>query len=1120
MSKFTKEQLQAVEHKSGNILISASAGSGKTHTMISRLVRLVMQENVQVNQILAVTFTEKSAFDMKEKLKNALMKAQDGDKKRLYKQMALIPTCDISTLHAFCAKLIRLYFYEVGLSPDFSIADETLAKTMRGDCVDKTFKEFYDAGEDWFYTLVDRHAYARSDSLLKELVLSAYLFASSEQNPDLLLDKYQKEYKKENFDALLESYLEMLKSQVSMLEKDIFNAYTVLNGQGLSKGAEFTKSLLCDMQIVKEAKDVYVVKGHFESLGARLNFERKLTAEQEELKETVKACRDKFKKIIERFSKHLTCKDKDFSTLDNLAKDTENFVSIVKRFTEIYDAEKRDENLLDFSDLEHFTLKILKNPVIIQELRKKYKYVFVDEYQDINGVQESIINLISNDNLFMVGDVKQSIYGFRGCRPDFFANKYLAMQKNGQKVLSLNHNFRSAKRIIDMVNEVFCYSMTKDYFEREYKNNAELISGGVYPQDKMGRAMLHILEKEEKKKPEQEQPRVYNILQEIKKEVGFDDNHTASLITEIINEELGKTYYDFKNGCDRQITYSDIAILTRNKHNGYVEGVVKGIMMHGIPIVSDVKENAIDYPEIKTIINLLKLVDNFSQEIPLASTLLSPIVNFTNDDLAEIVCEFSHTDSAKNNKKWSFIHAYNYYLEKVDGRLSQKLKEFNNYIADLSFVSKFIGAEGVLNKVVEDKDIESYLFAQHNGAKKVALLNRLIYASVEGDKKLTVREFLDKIESAPENFSFADSQQEDAVNVMTIHASKGLEFPVVIVCGLERNMNLEDNSGDLLFSREHGLAFMSYDDNNRRKSETLLRAVIKEKNRINSVKEELRLFYVALTRATYSLHMVYEGELKTRKENFVGAEKFIDYIPNSVPFKVHSPSDFAFTELKSDARKIIIGQSDPKIALEMKDRFLQKYPFEEDTLLPLKLGVTTVNGEEKEQLVYLLFDEPTPDIEKGIIAHKIMEHFDFNSQLNLNEQVLKMIDNQILSSEQVKKVNLERIQKAINSGAFDEVKGTKLFREKMFLTCIDASMVTNTLSKEQIVLQGVIDLLSIAEDGAIIVDYKYSSLDKESLKKQYHKQLELYAYATKKVLNVKVKKMAIVNLFTGETVNI
>ncbi|MBE7081917.1 MAG: hypothetical protein E7372_05100 [Clostridiales bacterium] len=1121
MSKFTKEQLQAVEHESGNILISASAGSGKTHTMISRLVRLVMHQNVDVNQILAVTFTEKSAIDMKEKLKSTLMKSQDGDRKRLYKQIALIPTCDISTLHAFCARLIRHYFYEVGLSPDFSVAEDALVKTMQSECVDKTFKEFYESGEDWFYTLIDRHAVSRNDSALKQLVITAYLFANSEQNPDLILDKYKSEYQKENFENLLNKYLEMLKSQVRLLYQEVLNAYTYLTNNGLEKGIAFTKMVIADMQIVLKAKDVYVVKGSFEGCSARLSFDSKLTQEQKQVKETVDSCRKKFRKIIERYNAHLSDKESDFMAIESLSKHTEHFISVVKRFAEIYDAEKRDENVLDFADLEHFALKILRNANILDEVRKKYKYVFVDEYQDINGVQESIINLIANDNLFMVGDIKQSIYGFRGCRPDFFASKFESMQKNGQKVLSLNHNFRSAKAIIDVVNQVFCYSMTKEFFESEYKGNAELVSGGVYPQDKTGRALLHVLEKEKGRDTQKESPRVYNILQEIKKEVDFKDNHTASLITEIINEELKKTYYDFKNNCDRQITYSDIAILTRNKDNSYVQGIVKGLMMHGVPVISEVKENICDYPEIQMVINVLRLVDNFSQEIPLASTLLSPIADFTNDDLAEIVCAFSHTEDAKNNKKWSFIHAYKYYLENVTNALSSRLKEFNRYIEELTFVSKFIGAQGVLNKIIDEKDIESYLFAGHNGAKKVALLDRLVWASIDGDKKLTVQEFLDKVDNSPESFAFSDSQKEDAVSFMTIHASKGLEFPVVIVCGLEQNMKLSEKKNDVIFSREHGLAFMDFDDKNRKKKETLLRAVIKEETRTNSVKEELRLLYVALTRATYSLHMIYEGEYATRKEIFAGAEKYIDYIPNSVPYSEHFISDLGFTELKSDTRKIIIGQSDEKIISDMKDRFSKKYPFELDTTLPLKLSVTKVNNdEEKSELVHLIFDEQTPDIERGNIAHKIMEHFDFDSTLDLHAQVLKMIENKILSIGQVEKVNLQRIQNAINSGAFNDVKGTKLYREKMFLTLVDAGMVLDTLSKEQVVLQGVIDLLSIANDGAIIIDYKYSSLDNESLKKQYHKQLELYAIATKKVLNLDIKKMVIVNLFTGETVEI
>lgn len=1120
MAEFTREQKIAVENKSGNILISASAGSGKTHTMISRLVRLVVEDGVDVNQILAVTFTEKSAIDMKEKLKKALSNCK-GDKKRIYKQIALIPTCDISTLHAFCARLIRSYFFEVGLSSDFAVADEAVKKKMQFECVDKTFKEFYDKNEEWFYSFIDRHAAQRSDSALKQLVLSAYEFCISEQDPFALLDRFNFEYTKENFDLLLEQYNCDLIKEVQSLFSDLKATQLSLEKMGLTKGAELSKAVLIDMQKVLDANDVYVVKSTFESFSIRFNFDRNLTEEQEELKQTVKYCRDKFKKIIERFSKNLCDnQQEEFNQFKSVKEHTENFAKLVKRFNEIYSAEKREENLLDFNDLEHFALKILNNQTITDSLKQKYKHIFVDEYQDINGVQESILTALSNDNVFMVGDVKQSIYGFRGCKPDFFAHKFIKMQQNGQTVLTLNHNFRSAKCVIDMVNQIFNYSMTKACFGSDYKKDAQLVSGGIYPENQVGRAVLHNLGKEERKKSQEEQPRVYNVLQELNKEIEIKDNHIASLITQIINEELTKTYFDVKDNCEKKVSYGDIAILTRNRRTGYVEDLVKGLNLRDIPVVSEVSENICDFPEILMMINALKLVDCFNQNIPLASTLLSPIGEFREEDLSKIACAFSDTEDARKNKRWTFLDAYIYYAQNFNDELSERIKAFNQYISELTFTAHFVGAQGVLNRLIDQKDIESYLYAEHNGRKKIARLRRLVSATVDGDKKLTVKEFLDRVESSPDAFSFTDNQNEDAVKVMTIHASKGLEFPVVIVCGLERDMRGEDEYGEYLASRKHGFAFKYYNDQERIKKETLLRAVIKEELKRERIKEELRLFYVASTRATFSLHLTYEGEMKERKAIFDGAEKFIDYVPNTVPAILHEPTDFAFTEQKGASRKVIIGQSEDKIVEQLKKDFEFVYPYSADTHLPLKMGVTKVSQNDQEEVVHLLFDEPTPDVEKGIIAHKIMEHFDFNSTESLFIQVQKMIDNSILSKEQVEEVNLERINNAINSGAFDSIKNTKLFREKMFLTTVPAEMVLDTQSKESLVLQGVIDLLSIDSDGAIIVDYKYSSLEKESLKRQYKKQLEIYAYATNKVLGYQIKKMVLVNLFTGETVEV
>ena len=1121
MASMTKEQEKAVLFENGNILISASAGSGKTHTMIERVKRLILSGKVDVDQILAVTFTEMAAADMKEKLKKALSDSADLDRKRIYKQLSLIPTADISTLHAFCARLIRSYFFVVGLSPDFKIMDEADAKVMRLEAIDKTFKEFYDSGEGWFYNIVDRQASGRTDKALKELVLSAYSFCDSEQNPSALMDRFLLEYSSENFEKLLTTLKSELDSHLNIILSQLTNAHLLLEKSCEEKGAEFTKTIIADIEYILSVKDIYVIKKPLANFALRLSFGRKLTEEQEALKEIVKKNRDKFKKVIAKFDKSIAeNKDADLARLNSAKEHTEWFMKILKRFSVVYAHEKREENLLDFNDLEHFALQILQDETIREDIKRKYKYIFIDEYQDTNGVQESIMTLLANDNLFMVGDVKQSIYGFRGCRPEFFANKFSSMQKDGQTVLTLNHNFRSAKAVIDMVNKVFSYSMTKEFFGIDYENTSKLISGGVYPEDKTGRATLHLLEKAEKEETEEETPRVYNILEEIKKTKEEKDNHLASLVGKIIDEELGKTYYDAKDKCEKKITYSDIAILTRNKKNGYVEGLVSSLIKHGIPIQSDVKEKICDFAEIAMVINALKLVDCFSQDIPLASTLISPIGGFTEEDLADIVCAFSHTNSAKNNKGWTFLDAYNYYLESEKTDLSARLKEFNEYFENLRFVADFIGAQGVLNKLIDDKDLQSYLFAEHNGKKKVARLNRLVSATVNGGKILTVKEFLDKVNTSPESFDLVDGGEEDAVKVMTIHASKGLEFPVVIVCGLARNMNTEDESGDVLFSRTHGLAFKCFDDATRSKDETVLRGVIKEELARERVKEELRLFYVALTRATYSLHLTVEGDIESRNEVFCGADKFIDYVPNSIPTQIHTIDGLTFTELKGSTQKVIIGQVDKDIAEQMKRQFEYQYTFKEDTLLPLKSGVTAVSKNDEAEVVHLLFEEPTPDTERGIIAHKIMEYYSFDSDKDLFSQVNDMVLSNILLEEQVQKVNLNRIENAIKGGGLDCLKGYKLFREKSFLVGVPAGKIFKTESNETVVLQGVIDLLALDKDGAIIVDYKYSSLEKNSLKAQYHKQLELYAFATEKVLNKKVKRMILVNLFTGETIEI
>lgn len=1119
MPKLTDKQLEAVLHEQGNILVSASAGSGKTHTMIERVKRLILEKNIDVSEILCVTFTEKAALEMKEKLKKALSDNCEGqNKQRILSMLAQLPTADISTLHSFCVRLIRSYFFVVGVSPDFKVIDGAESNFIRNECIDKTFREFYESEQDWFYTLVDRYAQARSDAKLKEIVLSAYAFCDSEAYPENLMEKCKYFYSEQGFSSLLADYKKYIDWQLSLLREKCFDALNVFNDYDLKKAISFTQNLMADIDAILGSDDIYLIK-KYDNYSLRLDFERKLDEICAYNKDVVADCRSTFKKLIAEAGKSLTNKEKDLQKCAEQLEHTEWFLKVLRRFAQIYKQEKQEENILDFNDLEHFALQILSDEQIRKSVSKKYKYIFVDEYQDINAVQEQIIVSLENDNLFMVGDNKQSIYGFRGCRPEFFSRKFSSMRSSGQKVITLNHNFRSSGAVIDMVNRIFNYCMNEEFFGESYRKNSQLIAGAPWANNEWGRAQLHFLRNGNGRSDKAEKPRIYNLLEQLEQPDKDNTPKICSLVTDIINQELEKTYYDPKEEKHKQITYKDVVILTRSKNTKYVQDLVKGLRRHNISVNSEVEENICEYAEIQTLINALKIVDCFNQDMPLASTLKSPIGKFTNEDLFEIVRFYSHAESKK--KDWGFLDAYNYYLSNADTLLGFRLKQFDEYISKVRILSDFLGAQGTLEKLISDSGYESFLLSQKQGDAKLERVRRFVAVTYASEKRLTVREFLYKVKSSPDSFSLVGGGQENAVRVMTIHASKGLEFPVVIVCGLERNMT-DDEKEPILFSRKYGFAVLDFDDEKRTKSSTLLRGVIKNDMRVERMQEEMRLFYVATTRAMYSLHLTFENKKDIRKEKFDGAEHFLDYIPSSIPVTEHEIEDFDFIDLSLGTRKVLIGQTDEKTVQKIKDNVGFVYRYTQDTRLPLKASVTaTLKVQADEQnFTHVLFDEPSPDIERGNVAHKILECLNFNQAEKFDQQIELMISGGILTKEQIDKVNLDRIKNAIVLSNLTDLKGYSLYREKSFIAGIPAKEVEQTDSEENIVVQGIIDLLAINDKQAKIFDYKYSSLDSESLKIKYQKQLKLYALAVEKVLGVSVTDKTLINLFTGDVVRL
>ncbi|MBQ8196863.1 MAG: UvrD-helicase domain-containing protein [Clostridia bacterium] len=1113
MAKLTlkKEQIDAINHNNGNILVSASAGSGKTFVMIERLIRLIVENQTSVENVLAMTFTESAAAEMKEKLKKALCDKINEGQKELTDQLALVPTADISTIHSFCGKLIRKYFYVTGVSPDFSICDEQQSSLLKARAINGVFSSLYESGESWFYDLFDKYASKRFDTTLKEVVDTVYDFIISEENPKELLYKgletytvdghlqLKRKFKEEIIDQKVKSYI----SATQKLQEKC--------GQySLVKGVAFCDKMLDKMQDALSC-DINGLTNVALSL-LRLNFDKVEDIELIKIKESVQTVNKNFNALIKEGVEYLK---EDFNSIIDCKQTAENLAKLVLAVKESYDSLKGEENLLDFNDLEHFALATLQDETVRDDVASKYKFVFVDEYQDTNGVQEAILKLINKDNVFMVGDEKQCIYAFRGCRPEFFRTKYGVMKKDGQATVDLNYNFRSAPKILDAVNEIFNYSMTEKEYGLNYKNTQQLKAGGVYPEEAGGKVKLHFFREKGRTKAGEELPRIYDVLEEfnaLKEDKKVAD--VSSLISKIIYDELGTKYYDFKSKTYKTVTLNDIVVLDYHKKGSYVEKLVKGLVAHGIPVTSGVKQNICEYPEIDVLINALKLIDSFQQDIPLAITLKSVIGNFSEEDLAQIALKYKEIGEYDG-----FSKAYAHYLETESGELYDRLFAFNEYYKKLRSLADFYSAQDVLFKLVNDSDMETFCYAEKMGYSKVRHIRQFISLAVSGTKKYSVREFLSVIENSPEAFEVFEPIEEDTVRVMTIHASKGLEFPIVILAEAEGGISTRNLKSNVIYTREDGFALKRFDTENRTTNETLFRAYVRNKIHQNSIKEALRTFYVGTTRAKYGMHIVFSGTEDVRQSAFCDAKGYADFIPYTLPVEEHDVTDFDFIDFKQDVREVLFAETDEEFAKELKTRFAFNYPYQEETTLPLKTSVTGAVSRFNGETVYTyLEDDGSTGAERGIIAHKVMENLDFNNA-DFSAQIEKIKSTGILTEEQLSSINLERIKRVVSMGVLNDFTGT-LYREKQFIANFSASEVFNVSSSEPVLIQGVIDLLAIDGTTAKIADYKYSLLDKDSLKKKYNKQLDLYASAVEKSTGKKVVKKVLINIYSGDVITL
>lgn len=1126
---YTPDQRKAVIAEGRNVLVSASAGSGKTFVMIERVIRLIVEGKAEVGEILAVTYTTAAAEEMKQKLVKAIIAEINAgrDAARFRKALSEVPTASISTFHSFCANLIRTYFYALDVDPSVSVADENQAGELKNKALDSLFESLYETRDEDFLYLVRIMGRSRGDDSLKETVKKLYEFASSEKSAEEFLTKAAENITEKSFYKSENELYGIFAAYIKELIRIGENLASLAESYGYAVYVEYVGELLVKLKTCLNAKDF---RSLIKAAGLSVPKAPRTTSKDDEdlaaykgkLEYFKKKCKDVYDDIREASPND--DEEKDLSEYLSTARATKALCRLTIDFGKEYARLKADAAALDFADLEHFAYRLLsENPDVLSAVKQKYKYVFADEYQDVNGIQEAILSLISSDNAFMVGDVKQSIYAFRGCNPDIIAAKFERYERGEGETVSLDENFRSTDAVLSAVNKTFSPIMTKDFGGTDYKDNP-MTGSGKYPQGYGETILIEIPEAEKEKTIK---GGVYDIVDDVNAPAPKAAFAEGAVVANIVRKEAGGKVYDLKAKREREVTPKDFAVLTRNS-SGFPTEIVRHLKRNDIPVSSSAKNPVGDYPEIKLLKDLLKIIVRFADDAPLFACLKSAIGGVSEAEAAEIkraayAAITSDTgDKPAATKKPTFADCYRWYLlSGEDENIRNKLKNFDEYISKIRLLSGFENAGEILSRVLSETGLDLEILSQKNGEIRLSRVERFIAEAGSGENGLSVSKFLTRAESDDGDVSVGSSDGDDSVTVTSMHASKGLEYPIVILAGLGKRFNLDDTKKEILTDRYEGIALKFYDEESKRTKITLPRAAFKERARLNAIKEEMRVFYVAMTRAECKLYLVTSEPVEENDDftSILFANKFSDFIKTKYFDKKITADD---TEIGDgeDVREVYISKDRPALTDLIRKNLSFIYPYEEDVNLPVKRAVTSLaedatTDDDEMTEIRLPVDKTTR--ERGIAYHAFLQHADsFYEDAGVLLEKIKT--GKKLTDEQLALLSEEKLRKILLAPLFEEIRGYKFYKEQPFIAQMAANEISNTNATGDVLVQGIIDLLAVKGDKAIIVDYKYSKKSISHLKETYAYQLALYKKAVEKTLKLKVEKTILFNLNTVESI--
>ena len=1189
-NKWTNEQLSAITQKGNNILVAAAAGSGKTTVLVERIIRKIINDNVDIDKILVVTFTNAAASEMRERILTALYKQIDEDplNKRLRKQIVLLNKASICTIDAFCLDIIRNNFFEIGASSNFRIADNTELELLKQEAIEETFEELYLENDDEFNKLIELYAGYKDDENLKNIILKIHNYIQSAPFPEDWLEEQIEKFNMSNIEDF--SQTEWGKIILKNFRDEVLNSIQILESSKhqldmITELSKFSLVVADDINQLKFLEQNWDNWERAHEIANNLKFKTWPTDKKvvSNLKEETKKARDNVKKRISKavsqtFIYNTEEAVEDINAMYPILKKIKD---VTLKFMEKFSEKKSNKNIMDFSDIEHYALKILlkkdengiyQKTEVAKKYEEKFNEIAIDEYQDSNLVQEYILTSISNEkNIFMVGDVKQSIYRFRQAKPELFLDKYqkygLEPNEYGQKI-KLFKNFRSRENILDTTNLIFSDIMSADFGEIEYDESEYLNLGATYEEptenvEFAGKTELDIidLKKEENEDGEEiEEDNSSELLEKTEIEAKFVANRIQKLI------KSKYQVYDRKTGY-RDITYKDIVILLRATSNT-ANVFEKELLNLNIPVFSDQAENYLESIEIRTITSLLKIIDNPYRDIPLATVMRSIIGDFTDNELIEIRLtqnEGYFYDSLKEAKA----------SPKIDGKLKEKVINFLNKLNKWREEERYLPLNEFIQKIYEETDYYNYVRLMPNGQVRKANLKMLLdrakdYEKISFKGLFNFIRYLEKVKSSNSDLSSAKviGENENVVRIMSIHKSKGLEFPVAIISRTDKKFNQKDLNESILLHQDigFGMQYINYD----RKIEytTATKEAIKIKTKEESIAEEMRILYVALTRAKEKLIITgvendFTKSIEQKKElleiyekendkiNHLVLKKYLSYlewielvylnhqdIENQITLNKIAKKDVLKAEENQEEQEKKNIELPEKIDYEKINEILNwQYKYKEMTNIQSKMSVTKIkelknNETQKQQHIeikpkFMLDKTKVSSAERGTITHLILQKLDFTKEYS-KEELAQFVNNlctkNIITQIQKDSINIEKIYQIINTQFIKNLKNAKeIKKETPFYTYINTKEIYNTQNSENILVQGIIDLYYINQQNEVIlVDYKtdYVEGSGEELIDKYKVQLEIYKKALEESLKEKVKHVYIYSIYLNKEIEI